>query len=511
MSQPTLAENRTEPDLSGRRLGDYQLLRRLGRGGMAEVYLAEQLSLKRQVAFKVLKGSLAGDDAYIRRFHHEAQAAAKLVHANIVQIHEVGCVDGIHYIAQEYVSGQNVKQLLSRRGQGLDAALAVSILRQVTSALHKASEQGIIHRDIKPENIMLAQSGEVKVADFGLARVASQEALNLTQVGITMGTPLYMSPEQVEGKPVDPRTDIYSLGVTCYQMLAGQTPFDGDTALAIALQHLKAEPKRLEELRPDLPPALCRIIHKMLVKDPAERYQKPLEILRDLRGVKIEGLEEALLAEAAALGFADETLSIEARMAATEQLQRILLEEPKLPSRRGGLLWKVALVLGAFALGAVAARFTKSKSLLALSRDELPAVKRCESVGQQFYYAIYEAPDLERGLLAVAEYFPPDIGKPENVRYSQLANQRLGRYYLSRDQLDKALTCYRNLALVDSGTFHVTGVAGEAVVYHRLGNKNEVRQRLPELAESRSQALIEDDLLKQEVVKLLASPDYERQ
>src|SRR5262245_53658712 len=256
MAQPVLTEARPDPDLSGRRLGDYQLLRRLGRGGMAEVYLAEQLSLKRQVAFKVLKGSLAGDDAYIRRFHHEAQAAAKLVHANIVQIHEVGCIDGIHYIAQEYVSGQNVKQLLARRGQGLEPALTVSILRQVAAALHKASEQGIIHRDIKPENIMLAQSGEVKVADFGLARVASQEAMNLTQVGITMGTPLYMSPEQVEGKPVDPRSDIYSLGVTCYQMLAGHTPFDGDTALAIAVQHLKNEPKRLEELRPDLPPAL---------------------------------------------------------------------------------------------------------------------------------------------------------------------------------------------------------------------------------------------------------------
>jgi serine/threonine-protein kinase len=512
MSQPALSDNRTEPDLSGRRLGDYQLLRRLGRGGMAEVYLAEQLSLQRQVAFKVLKGSLAGDDAYIRRFHHEAQAAAKLVHANIVQIHEVGCVDGIHYIAQEYVAGQNVRQLLARRGQGLDAPVAVSILRQVAAALHKASEQGIIHRDIKPENIMLAQSGEVKVADFGLARVASQEAMNLTQVGITMGTPLYMSPEQVEGKPVDPRTDIYSLGVTCYQMLAGQTPFDGDTALAIALQHLKVEPKRLEELRPDLPPALSRIIHKMLSKDPSERYQKPVEILRDLRGVKIEGLEEALHADTAAVVLADETLSVEARMAATEQLQRILQGHPQQPARRSGLVWKVILVLVAFAAGAIGARFARSKPLLSLSRDELPAVKRCETVGQQFYYAIYEAPDLERGLLAVAEHFPPDISKPENVRYARLAQQRLGRYYLSRDQLDKALASFYELTLAQESevAFRMTGMAGQAVVYHRLGKKDEVRKLLTDLADPKNQALIGDDLLKQEVGKLLASPDYER-
>src|SRR5215471_2671346 len=208
----TPPEGRPEPDLSGRRVGDYQLLRRLGRGGMAEVYLAEQLSLRRQVALKVLRKSLAGDSAYIRRFQHEAQAAAKLVHANIVQIYEVGCVEGTYYISQEYVPGQNLKQLLARLGHGVDAVQAVNIIRQVASALHKAAEQKIIHRDVKPENIMITPGGEVKVADFGLARVIRDgEALNLTQVGITMGTPLYMSPEQVEGRPVvDTRSDLYS-------------------------------------------------------------------------------------------------------------------------------------------------------------------------------------------------------------------------------------------------------------------------------------------------------------
>src|SRR5262245_33498007 len=242
MSQPTSVESRSEPDLSGRRIGDYQLLRRLGRGGMADVYLAEQLSLKRQVAFKVLRSNLAGDEAYVRRFHHEAQAAASLVHANIVQIHEVGCVDGIHYIAQEYVQGQNLREWMARHGPP-DLRMAMTIMRQVAAALHKAAGQGIVHRDIKPENIMLARTGEVKVADFGLARLSGDgAALNLTQVGVTMGTPLYMSPEQVEGRPLDPRSDIYSFGVTCYQMLSGVTPFRGDTALSVALQHLKSQP-----------------------------------------------------------------------------------------------------------------------------------------------------------------------------------------------------------------------------------------------------------------------------
>jgi eukaryotic-like serine/threonine-protein kinase len=257
-----------EHGLSGRQLGDFRLIRRLGRGAMAEIYLAEQLSLKRRVAVKILKPDLANDPTYLQRFEIEAQAAASLVHANIVQIYEVGHVDRRHYIAQEYVQGQNLRDWLARNGPP-DVAHALSIMRQVASALAKAAEVGVIHRDIKPENIMITTLGEVKVADFGLARLSREGAPNgLTQIGITLGTPLYMSPEQVEGKALDHRSDIYSLGVTCYQMLAGSPPFSGDTALAVAVQHLKTQPKPLETQRTDLPPALCRLVHTMLVKDP---------------------------------------------------------------------------------------------------------------------------------------------------------------------------------------------------------------------------------------------------
>ena len=275
-------------DLSGRKLGDFQLLRRLGRGAMADVYLAEQQRLKRRVAVKILKPELADDRTYLQRFELEAQAAASLVHANIVQIYEVGCVDGMHYIAQEYVQGQNLREYLARHGPP-DLPHALSIMRQVAAALAKAAEQGVVHRDIKPENIMLTAGGEVKVADFGLARLTRDgAAVDLTQVGITLGTPLYMSPEQVEGKPLDPRSDIYSFGVTCYHMLAGAPPFRGETALGVAVQHLKNRPRPLESLRRDLPPALCRIVHQMLAKDPAERFATARDLLRELRRVQME-------------------------------------------------------------------------------------------------------------------------------------------------------------------------------------------------------------------------------
>ena len=247
---PDLPDQPSESiDLTGRTLGGYSILRRLGRGGMADVYLARQESLERNVALKVLKPDLAKDDSYIQRFKHEAQSAAKLVQANIVGVYEVGEIDGLHFIAQEYVVGRNLREHLARHG-AVKPILAINVLRQVAQALQKAESHSVTHRDIKPENIMLSPNGEVKVADFGLARVNDATDKHLTQIGITMGTPLYMSPEQVEGNDVDVRSDIYSLGVTAYHMLAGHPPFDGENALAIAVQHINATPQSLHEFRP---------------------------------------------------------------------------------------------------------------------------------------------------------------------------------------------------------------------------------------------------------------------
>jgi serine/threonine-protein kinase len=274
-------------DLTGRTLDDFHVLRRLGEGGMGQVYLAEQVSLKRNVALKILRSDLAADPASLKRFKAEAEAVAKATHANIVQIYAFSQADGLWYIALEFVEGRNLAEYLSKKGPP-ELALALSILLQTAAALARAGELGIIHRDIKPENILLTRKGEVKVTDFGLSRVLAGDLqpLNLTQSGYTMGTPLYMSPEQVEGKPLDVRTDIYSLGVTAYHLLSGQPPFRGVTAFEVALQHVRDEPQPLKESRPDLPPALCAVVQKMMAKDPGQRYATARDLLRDLGAMR---------------------------------------------------------------------------------------------------------------------------------------------------------------------------------------------------------------------------------
>lgn len=288
-SVPTIALSGTDFTLTEEiTLGEFRLLRRLGRGGMSEVYLAEQTLLKRHVAIKVLRPELMLDESLRQRFQKEALAVAGLNHPNIVQVYTVGEAEGRFYIAQEYVNGQNLREYLTRKGPP-DLQVAVHIMRQVAAALQAAGQAGIVHRDIKPENIMLARKGEVKVADFGLAkRSQAADSQQLTQLGTTMGTPLYMSPEQVNGRNVDQRSDLYSFGVTCYHMLSGQPPFRGENAISIALQHLRETASPLEKIRPDLPPLLCRIVHKLMEKDPDQRYQTGAAVIKDLKRVSQE-------------------------------------------------------------------------------------------------------------------------------------------------------------------------------------------------------------------------------
>ncbi len=272
-------------DLVGKQLGDFRVLRKLGAGAMAEVFLAEQVSLNRQVALKVLKPELVdeSDDTHLKRFKQEATAAANLSHTNIVQVYAVGEQDGVHFIAQEYVPGLTLREWLRKNGPP-EPLIAIKLLRQVALALQAASEAGIVHRDIKPENVLLTKKGDAKVADFGLAQLAQTgERVQLTQVGMTMGTPLYMSPEQVAGRTVDHRSDLYSLGVTAYHLLAGSPPFRGETALSVAVQHLNTPAEPLQKVRPDLPIALCELVQKVMDKRPESRYQSAADLAEDLR------------------------------------------------------------------------------------------------------------------------------------------------------------------------------------------------------------------------------------
>ena len=431
-----------DADLSGRRLGDFHLLRRLGRGAMAEVYLAEQERLKRRVAVKILKPELAGDRTYLQRFEIEAQAAASLIHANIVQIYEVGCIDHLHYIAQEYVQGQNLRDYIARHGPP-DLPHALSIMRQVASALAKAAEQGVVHRDIKPENIMLTAGGEVKVADFGLARLTGPGVANdLTQIGITLGTPLYMSPEQVEGKPLDPRSDIYSFGVTCYHMLAGAPPFAGDTALVVAVQHLKKSPQPLETLRPDLPPALCRIVHQMLAKDPSRRFATPRDLLRELRRVQMEHFGDDWPEDLPAWESLAAELPADPRVALTKQLDALMKAAGR--ARSGRRRW---------ALGTAGRR--RDRSVCRRGRGRVVAGRcrrRCwprqEPRRPPFPREDRRTPicraiqlNTEDAWQSVIDYFP------DEEYYTLRAQQQLALIYLLRNRdFDRAMSVFENLA-----------------------------------------------------------------
>jgi serine/threonine-protein kinase len=456
------------PDLSGKTFGDYLLIRRLGRGGMADVYLANQQSLGRQVALKILKHNLALDDNYVKRFHHEARAAAALVQSNIVQIHDVGAHDGWHFIVQEYVAGQNLKQYIKRRGV-LDANMTLRVLRQVASALSRAGEQKIIHRDIKPENIMLTPSGEVKVADFGLARIAdSPEAMALTQVGVTMGTPLYMSPEQAEGKKeIDPRSDIYSLGCTAFHMLTGRVPFDGETPIAVAVKHLNSEPESLEEIRPDVPPELCAIVHRMLAKNPKNRHQSARELLRDLRSLRgkvdDDGDEDQLLDDE---GWDDTTpfTSTHSMTEATQHLESLLHSQAIAAQPKFRWVQFVTLIGISLVAGGVFGWVNRPAPLLDESAGYTPVVEKKESAQEQFVYAALQ--NTEQALMAVEHHFPPGENA-QNEYYVMRAKQRLGELYLSTDQLGLALQEYRRLADAAEREFQAIGLAGQAMVFAR--------------------------------------------
>ena len=283
----------------------YIVMRKLGSGGMADVYLAEDKELGRRVALKLLNDRHANDEQFVERFRREAQSAAGLNHPNIVSIFDRGQAEGTYYIAMEYLEGRTLKELLVRNGPS-PVPIAIDYARQILGALGFAHRNGIVHRDIKPHNIVVRKDGRLKVTDFGIARSGASQ---MTEAGSIVGTAQYLSPEQARGAPVDARSDLYSLGIVLYEMLTGRVPYTGDAPVEIAMKHLTAVPDPPSKLRPDVPHDLDAVVMRALAKDPEQRYGSAEEMDADLarvaRGVAVsQKTEEAMTQVLAGAGAA---------------------------------------------------------------------------------------------------------------------------------------------------------------------------------------------------------------
>jgi len=274
-------------DLCGRTLQHLKVLDRIGVGGMGSVYRAHDLSLDRTVALKVIRSEKVQATAQRERFVREARSQARLSHPNVVPIYYIGEEDGLVFFAMELVDGEALDGILAR-GERLDWPRALELLHDVADALRMAHERGIVHRDIKPSNLLVDPSGLVKVADFGLAKTANPDAedVQLTQEGAVLGSPLYMSPEQGQGEPVDHRSDIYSLGATFYHLLTGRPPYVAKSAVGVIAKHLSAPVPRLSKDLPKVPEGVARLVERMMAKDPADRFGDYESLLSAVRAAR---------------------------------------------------------------------------------------------------------------------------------------------------------------------------------------------------------------------------------
>ncbi len=468
-------------DLSDCTLGEFRILRTLGSGGMAQVYLAEQTSLKRNVAIKVMRSDFGSDDTHRKRFEHEARAAAGLNHPNIVQVFAVGEEENIQYIAQEYVQGANLRQYLQKK-KPPTAHVAMHLMKQVSSALHAAHQAGIVHRDIKPENIMVTRRMVAKVTDFGLAQLTlGGERVNLTQMGVTMGTPLYMSPEQVNGASVDARSDLYSMGVTFYHLLSGSPPFRAATAFALAYKHLNEDAPPLQDLRPDLPPSLINVVHRLMSKDPAERFQDARAVLTELKRIEKSG-------------------ETGGRFANAEEPRSSPSWRDLLPGRRQ--LKKYGLwCLAVFLIASGAGRDLRRQNPLNAPVNAVTSVELEETAQEQVRVAmsLKKGPSRperqEEAWQIVIDKFPESRGAVLE------AHRELGLLKLKSRRYKDALTHFDELARENDNRWRANGVAGQAVLAMLVERYEDSHELISiQLADHR-------DLVSPELKKLVAEAE----
>ena len=264
----------------GQKINDrYEIIKSIGEGGMANVYLAYDTILDRNVAIKVLRGDLANDEKFVRRFQREALSASSLSHPNIVAMYDVGEDDGLYYIVMEYVEGKTLKQLLKKRGS-LTLSEAIDIMLQLTDGMAHAHDSYIVHRDLKPQNIMIQDDGQIKITDFGIAMALN--STQLTQTNSVMGSVHYLPPEQAAGKGTTIKSDIYSMGIIFYELLTGELPFKGDSAVEIALKQMKEPLPDVHKLNNDIPQSIENIILKSTAKNPKNRYDDAKSMHNDL-------------------------------------------------------------------------------------------------------------------------------------------------------------------------------------------------------------------------------------
>ena len=314
--------------------GRYTVQRLLGAGGMGAVFLADDLTLERTVAIKVLPPDMSRDESVVARFHREAKTAAKLDHPNIIPIHRVESESGLHYFVMKYVTGRSLESILDA-GQPLPIPFAIRMLTEAAAALGHAHARGVVHRDVKPANIMLGADDQVVLTDFGISKVGDLTA-QLTQTGMIIGTPHYMAPEQATGREVDGRADQYSLAVLGHQLFTGKLLFSGDSAHTVIYRHVSEQPPRVASLRPDVPAAVDAALDRALSKEPDERFATMEEFARALRGENV--------------GAAPSRPTTRALNAATVRMTQPLPRRRK--SRRPVVIGAVAVILAAGALGA---------------------------------------------------------------------------------------------------------------------------------------------------------------
>ncbi|WP_096189178.1 Stk1 family PASTA domain-containing Ser/Thr kinase [Evansella halocellulosilytica] len=360
----------------------YEIIKPIGGGGMADVYLAHDIILDRKVAVKVLKSQFSRDDEFIRRFRREAQAATSLSHPNVVNIYDVGEEKDLYYIVMEYVEGLTLKDYINQRGK-INVHEAVAFMEQIASAVSHAHENHIIHRDLKPHNILISQDGQAKVTDFGIARAISEATI--THTNSVLGSVHYLSPEQARGGNVTYQSDIYSLGIVMYEMLMGEVPFQGDTAVSVAIKHLQTPLPLLKERDPSLLQSVENVVLKATAKDPSVRFLSADELLEDLHTVfssyrasekRFELPQPSEDATKAMPVIKDEQVDDENKTFIHDQKTKVSNEpknDPPKKKKKGVKYWLIAIILSIlFLFGALYVAFALIPSWLHVDDVTIP-------------------------------------------------------------------------------------------------------------------------------------------